>query len=369
MKNLISDDRRIICDNPDSLFRYFGWPSVARLPDGTLAMACSGFRLKHICPFGKAVICYSRDEGKTWTRPAPVIDTILDDRDAGIIPLGGNRVMVTSFNNSFAQQHGWNQLRTGRHVWQDETWRTFAEAYVNLGEADGREAEFLGSVYKISEDGGYTFGKLRHVPVTSPHGPCVLRDGTVLYVGTAIRYDGNGDHLRVYKLNAEDEFEYVSSIPDIPDGKGGVYTSCEPHAIGLPSGKILVHIRVQGATFDESVYTTYQSESYDGGKTFTKPHPLLSERGGAPAHLVLHSSGVLVSVYSYREAPTGNRAMFSRDGGETWDIDYAVGEQGLSEDLGYPASVELSDGRMLTVYYEKISDQSVIMQQIWEMPR
>ena len=44
------------------LFGGFNWPSVARLPDGRIAAVCSGFRLGHVCPFGKAVICYSSDE-------------------------------------------------------------------------------------------------------------------------------------------------------------------------------------------------------------------------------------------------------------------------------------------------------------------
>lgn len=88
MKVLNSSEKRVVCANPDSAFRYFAWPTVAYLPDGTLAMTASGFRLAHICPFGKAVICYSKDEGATWTRPAPVIDTPLDDRDAGITAFG-----------------------------------------------------------------------------------------------------------------------------------------------------------------------------------------------------------------------------------------------------------------------------------------
>lgn len=46
------------------------------------------FRLRHVCPFGKGIICYSYDEGKTWTKPAVVIDTPLDDRDCGIVAYG-----------------------------------------------------------------------------------------------------------------------------------------------------------------------------------------------------------------------------------------------------------------------------------------
>ena len=41
MKKIVASEKRAICSNPDSLFRYFGWPSVARLQDGTLAMARS----------------------------------------------------------------------------------------------------------------------------------------------------------------------------------------------------------------------------------------------------------------------------------------------------------------------------------------
>ena len=60
----IIEQPKTIIDNPDSIFGYFAWPTVARLYDGTLAAVCSGFRLRHICPFGKAVISYSRDDGK-----------------------------------------------------------------------------------------------------------------------------------------------------------------------------------------------------------------------------------------------------------------------------------------------------------------
>lgn len=41
-KEIIKMDKKIncinsiVCENPDSPFNYFGWPSVTRLPDGTL---------------------------------------------------------------------------------------------------------------------------------------------------------------------------------------------------------------------------------------------------------------------------------------------------------------------------------------------
>lgn len=370
MKNVNTQPKETLCANSDSPFMYFGWPSITRLPDGTLAMVTSGLRLEHVCPFGKAVICYSRDEGKSWTHPAIVIDTPLDDRDSGIVPFGKNRVIFTSFNNTTVFQRNHNRRN---HFSPDPVRRAKADlidAYLNYVEAQGDPNRFVGSTYCISEDGGYTYGEVKISPVTSPHGPCELSDGTLLWVGRRFSKDDSFDdgsipYIQVAKLNEKDEFEVVSSIENIYD-EHGILLSCEPHAIQLPSGKIIVHIRVQRGG-EHRVFTIYQSESTDGGKTFTKPHQILEDLGGSPAHLMVHSSGKLISVYGYREAPYGIRVMFSDDEGETWDTDWVIDAQGQSGDLGYPATVELKDGSLLTIYYENTDGESSIKQNIWKL--
>jgi len=357
----------LICQNNDSVFNYFGWPSVIRLPDGTLAMAASGFRVDHVCPFGKVVICYSKDEGKTWTSPSIVIDTPLDDRDAGIAVFGDNKVIVTSFNNriSFQREHVDRRPQHIRHHLMDSYLRCIEP------DADAIEAKYLGSTYKISDDGGYTFGELKRIPVTANHGPCVMGDGTLLYIGRTFdaTVDNAVDRLECYMQNEQGEFEYLSHIENIRDEYGPLL-SCEPHSIVLPDGKIIVHIRVQRYDGPRPVFTIYQSESYDDGRTFTKPHPIGLEHG-APSHIMRHSSGILIASYGYRLEPYGQRVMFSTDEGETWDRDYILRDDGPSIDLGYPATVELKDGSLLTVYYqqEKGRDNCSIMQSIWELPK
>lgn len=370
MKKVNTQAKETMCANSNSPFMYFAWPSITRLPDGTLAMVTSGFRLEHVCPFGKAVICYSRDEGKSWTRPAIVIDTPLDDRDSGIVPFGQNRVIFTSFNNTTTFQRNHNRRN---HFNPDPVRRAKADlidAYLNYIEAQGDPNQFVGSTYCISEDGGYSFGKVMISPVTSQHGPCALNDGTLLWVGRRFSKDDSFDdgsipYIQVARLNEKDEFEVISSIENICD-EHGIMLSCEPHAIQLPSGKIVVHIRVQRGG-EHRIFTIYQSESNDGGKTFTKPHQILGDLGGSPAHLLLHSSGKLISVYGYREAPYGIRVMFSDDEGETWDTDWVIDAQGQSGDLGYPATVELQDGSLLTIYYENTDGESCIKQTIWKL--
>ncbi len=348
-------ETKILCDNPSSMHHnYFAWPSVTRLHDGRLAMVASGFRMKHVCPFGKVVLCYSDDEGKTWTRPAVIMDTPLDDRDAGILPFGESNVIVTSFNNTIQMQRNWNKDRNHPYI----------NGYLDTIDEKEAEARYLGSTFMISHDDGKTFGDVMRIPVTAPHGPTLMPDGSILYVGRKFSDNDSvkdDDGIESYKVNPDGTYEKLGMIENIASD----LLSCEPHTIALKSGKIIVHIRIQNS----KTFTIYQSESYDGGKTFTKPHAILPPKEGAPAHLLALSNGTLISVYGHREAPYGIKMMYSTDEGETWSHGHDLYVNGVSADLGYPASVELENGDILTVFYakEKEPGPAVIMQTIWRM--
>jgi len=41
---------------PDSHYNDFCCPTAARLQNGRIAVVASGFRMNHLCPFGKPVI-------------------------------------------------------------------------------------------------------------------------------------------------------------------------------------------------------------------------------------------------------------------------------------------------------------------------
>jgi len=348
---------KVICSNPYSIHRYFAWPSVARLQDGRLAMVASGFRTDHICPFGKSVICYSANEGESWSLPAPVIDTPLDDRDSGIAVFGEKNVIATSFNNSVAFQREESKPLEGAEY-------LYRNSYLDMVEQRQKEGDFLGSTYRISNDGGVTFGELKRIPVTCPHGPAVLSDGTLLYVGKNFSHNDSQKKKRVYiacyHMFADGSYEHLCDIENVEEG----YFSCEPYAIELEDGTILVHIRVQQG---DDIFTIYQSKSTDGGRSFTKPRQILADKGGAPAHIIKHN-GILISTYGYRNEPYGIRAMFSTDDGKTWDTDHVIVDDGLDWDLGYPCSVAVEGGKILTVYYGRPPgyDAPAINQVIWE---
>ncbi len=371
MKIIKSGEVKTVMSNSLSHHNYFGWPTSVRLQDGKIAVVASGNRLSHICPFGKTVISYSFDEGESYTAPAPVIDTMLDDRDGGIATFDDNGVIVTSFNNTAAFQR--SVLDMGECV-PDKKLSDYARAYVDSIDAETEKRD-LGATFRISHDKGITFGPIFKSSITSPHGPCQLSDGTVLWVGTVYESEQamkNGENtIKAYTINTDDgSMKYVGEIENI-ELDGEFPHSCEPHAIQLSDGRIIVHIRVQYSDDRKTgIFTVYQSESEDFGKSWTKPHAVIGRMAGSPPHILETKSGLLISTYGYREkAPFGVKAMFSKDGGKSWDVDHVIYENNISSDLGYPSTVELCDGSFLTIFYaipEK-GGPANILQQKWKI--
>ncbi len=351
----------VVMKNEYSLHGYFGWPSVARIGN-KIAVTASGYRLAHVCPFGKAVMCFSFDNGQTYTNPTPVIDTVLDERDTGIA-VKGNTVVVTSFNNATVFQRNWHDL--GKY-------KSYRLAYLD-GITPEQEKQALGSLYRFSYDGGITFGAIHKSPITSPHGPLFSKDGRLLWVGRNFdpldnTFKEGENFISVYEILPDETMKKIGEIENIVIPGKGLVASCEPCVVELDDGKLICHIRVQQRGDMPYFLTIYQTESEDGGKTWTTPHALISEKDGAPSHLIKHSSGVLLATYGRRIPPYGICVMASTDGGKTWDTNNALYNEGSNGDLGYPCTVELDDGSLLTVFYAHYPDsdsQSVILQQRW----
>lgn len=379
MKFTLLGEPRVIMENPMSRHSYFGWPTVARLRNGRLAVAASGFRLTHVCPFGKGVLSFSDNEGETWTPPMVLVDTVMDNRDAGVLPFGENGVFYHSIIGSLESNRRWKHR--GFHHTADDWLKNatsdedYRDAYLNLITPE-QEAAALGDCYRISHDNGVTFGPVLLSPISCPHGPTELSDGTILWVGSARAENRDQltapEQIQAFTVDpADGSMTYRGSVPDIPDpdgAEGAVLSSYEPYALQLPEGRILCHIRVQKEGVP--MFTVYQTESDDGGRTWTAPHRLLHPWGGSPSHIYRHSSGTLIAAYSNRLlGKPGIRFMVSADGGESWDTDHILFESDFGDDLGYPATVELGDGSLLTVFYAHTAADgpAVIWQQRWRL--
>jgi hypothetical protein len=79
------------------------------------------------CPFGRNIICMSKDDGKTWSSPRVVNDSPLDDRDTGVDCIQGNRLLLSWFttdnprNIENREEETAAAWRTGLHWASDES--------------------------------------------------------------------------------------------------------------------------------------------------------------------------------------------------------------------------------------------------------
>ena len=350
---------------PDRMFGYFSWPSVTKMDDGTLIAVASGYRIAHICPFGKSVMTTSRDNGKTWSPLIIVGDTLIDDRDSGIINLGNGRLLLTWFSYDFRRTM---PIYSKKSMNTDEyKISTCYLDYLTMKDFD----MYLGSFIRLSDNNGATWEQPFKIPVTTPHGPVILNDGNLLYLGK--EYKGmnselDGKIMAYWSCDKGRTWELIGTVP-IPDDTGLVCFH-EPHALQLPSGKIIGLIRYQHMEqYNKySPFSIFSTSSEDGGKTWSIAKPTGVE--GSPPHLIMHSSGALVCVYGRRKYPFGEMAMISFDNGETWEKDFVLRDDGIDSDLGYPCSVELSDGRIFTVYYQKVPGdrKCSILWTRWRLP-
>lgn len=340
-------ETKVICKEPN---RYIGWPTIAKTSSGELISAFSGNRDAHVCPFGINELIRSNDNGKSWSDPETINNTPLDDRDAGIIEtkLG---TWVISWFTSLAFD---SEQRYAEHP----EWKRHNDKL-----SDETKDKWLGNWIRRSTDKGKSWEDPIKQLVTAPHGPIELKDGRLLYVGTA---NINGEKKLAVEESKNDgvSWQLLSTITISESDLMPSYS--EPHVVEMQDGKLLAMFRYNPD--DKTKAFLRQSESYDGGKTWTTTHK--TKIWGYPPHLLLLNNGWLLVSYGVRKIPYSERACISKDGGKTWDIENEI-VLSLSEsgDLGYPASVQLDDGSILTIYYQidKEGEKTSLMQTHWKL--
>jgi hypothetical protein len=156
-------------------------------------------------------------------------------------------------------------------------------------------------------------------------------------------------------------WKWIAEIPTRPGDDFAQYH--ELHAVEAADGRIVAQIRNHNKANERE---TLQCESTDGGRTWSMPRAIAV--WGLPTHLLRLQDARLVMTYGYRRAPFGNLARVSKDHGASWGDPITISDDGIGGDLGYPSTVELGDGSLLTVWYEKVAgnDCAVLRQKRWK---
>jgi sialidase-1 len=333
---------------------YFGWPTLARRAHGELLAVWSGGRERHVCPFGRVEMMRSRDGGRTWSWPQVLMDTPIDDRDAGVLVTPKGSILVTTFTSiayekSLENTSDWPAERLER--WQA----------LQRGTTEAERKSLLGTWMLRSTDGGLTWSAPYRVPVNSPHGPIALSDGRLFYAGKQMWADGK-DCAVCESTDDGLSWRWLAPLPVRAGDMVDAYH--ELHAAETADKRILVQIRNHNKVNERE---TLQCESSDGGKTWSEPRAI--GVWGLPSHLLRLGDGRLLMTYGYRREPFGNLARLSEDHGRTWSQPLTISGDGASGDLGYPSTVELAAGQFATLWYERLksSPKAVLRLARWSL--
>ena len=300
------------------------------LPEGRLVAVFKGGD-GVVGQWGHLQIATSTDGGESWTPPRAIVQM---DLDTDHMALGQTRdgALVLCFIQPHAYQNG---------MWDTSQVHD-------------------GPVYMVrSTDGGLTWTQ----PVTidtsmtpvpdgcNPHGKMAqLPDGTLLmsvYLsyrdsGAQASYQRHGQFGTVV-LRSRDGGRTWGDASLLAEG------FVEPSLYVLPSGRLigLVVQFMPGRNL-------WQTESDDGGYTWSPPRPITGYHEYSGAGLLLLKDGRLLLAYGHRSFPGGVRAMISRDEGRSWDQECKVilSAESVYQFCGGGSSVQLADGKIVTAYFQ-----------------
>jgi hypothetical protein len=162
-------------------------------------------------------------------------------------------------------------------------------------------------------------------------------------------------------------WEFVGWIGAQPPVQGYGY-AIMPSTVRLANGGLLTSIR-RGGQFDGRRRWWLETFlSPDEGESWYQLDEPTIDNAGNPASLIRLKDGRLALIYGWRHPPYGLRARLSADQGQTWSREGVLRADGDSWDIGYPSSVQRSDGKIVTVIYFKdaSSKERYITATIWD---
>jgi hypothetical protein len=292
---------------------YPGWPWVTAGADGTLYCAFREGKEHGFSATGRALLCTSKDQGRTWSGATVIVDASgVDDRNVAIAALP-NRDLLVTYNT-----------------------------YTRAGESLAMTVR--------SSDGGRTWGKPRSVGTDNTRTRAAahpLADGTLLlpyYVAP-----GNGALAGLSRDNGT-----TWKTARVPDAEG--FVGDEWDVLEVAKGHVVGILRNSHPKTDGTFWMT---ESKDGGQTWSAPKQtnVRSQRHPSPAQLTRQGQTPTL-VYADRRMVSVSAVKPAADSLLRWDLGKRLpcyrynADESPIRDGSYPVSVAVGPRERLIVDYE-----------------
>ena len=307
------------------------FPVLIKLKNGEMVAVVRG-KFPHVIGDGSLDLIRSTNNGKSWSTPRVIVDKPRqDDRNPAFGQLADGTLVLAWMKDDL---HGFRGIFFARSHDNGRTWT--------------REEEILSSGQHIR---GSPFGKI----VELPDGTALLNVYSSLQLTPAAR-KVPGSMLYSYLFRSRDGGKTWSDPSLIAEGFN------ETALLVLGPDQLLAALR----SLDKSLFLT---RSLDGGRNWTQP-TRLTAREEHPGDLILLDDGNILLSYGVRHDPgveslgdgdkdsanihnMGAEAMMSSDGGHSWPPSSKVilDHCAPNFDTGYPSSVQLDNGHLLTLYY------------------
>lgn len=336
-------------------YRHLHPADIIKLQNGELLLMTRE-ATDHYAPDGDVIMLRSKDGGKTWGDKQVIAQMKdADEREGCGIQLRDGTIVMGIFYNK-------NYTEDGSYNFDGKMKREPGKRY-------------LGSYIITSKDNGHTWSEpmdvySKDMPFSNVEGPTdapiEMPDGSILMglIGYAPFGDTkNHAAVMIRSVDKGKTWSYLSTIASDPGGILGGFV--EPGIVRTKTGRIISGLRNAGP--DQAVWVTY---SDDNGKTWVPVRK--TEMVGHPVDLIQLTDGRIMATYGIRtgphDKPGGIRACFSKDNGETWDIktEVQIRNDFINWDTGYPESLQMPDGSILTVYYYNLFGKYFIGGTFWK---
>lgn len=292
----------------------------------------------HIGITGTLAVSSSHDGGLGWSDPVEIQPRWLDNRNPAF-GVNARGELVAAFWK--AGLHGYAEATPGHTDWDP---------------SDAARLEISALFVTRSDDGGRHWSEPQPYTSTlltlaSPYGRMITAPDGILLMsvyGTPRAPISGVRDLCILVRSTDGGLSWGDETP-VAAGYNEVSFAF------TPEGRLLAAARSEAGSV--SILA-----SDDGGRHWEAPVEV-TRAGEHPADLTVLQSGAILLTFGRRIRPLGCGALLSDDGGRHWNTEREIllaGDGIENVDLGYPSTVQLEDGTLVTaLYYASGSDLGI----------